>query len=217
MKRKNIRFSTLMYFGILLILSYSCEEITENQVVDIDGNVYNTVTIGTQVWFTENLRTTRLNDGTKIPLVTDDTEWESLESPGYCWYGNNEAFFSLNNYGALYNGYTAKSDKLCPTGWHIPTDEEWNTLILFLGPSTAGGKLKEMGTINWMSPNTGATNETGFTALPGGSRSGRFRQSAYFWTSSAISVIVLSYNRATDNSGSGNTNDGYSVRCIKDN
>lgn len=222
MAKIGIRFTTLMYTGILLILSCSCEKVVENQVVDIDGNVYNTVTIGTQVWMAENLKTTKLNDGTDIPLVTDDTEWSNLTTPGYCWYGNYEAFFNLNHYGALYNEYAVSSGKLCPTGWHVPNDEEWETLIIFLGLDSAGGKLKETGTTNWASPNTGATNETSFAALPGGYRNSyyndfqKFRQRGYYWSSSVGSSWAVYYYTTDVMNICMSRTDGVSVRCIRD-
>ena len=139
-------------------------------VTDIDGNVYNTVTIGTQVWLKENLKTTKFNDGNSIPNITDATAWASLTTPAYCWYNNDEPA-NKNTYGALYNWRTVNSGKLCPSGLHVPTDLEWTELTDYLGgENLAGGKLKETGTLHWNSPNTGATNETGFTALPGGNR-----------------------------------------------
>jgi len=139
-------------------------------VKDIDGNVYSTVIIGTQVWMSENLYTTKYNDSTDIPLITDYNSWIDLSTPGYCWYKNDAPTFK-NRYGALYNWYTVGTKKLCPTGWHVPTDAEWTELTDYLGGKrVAGGKLKETGTAHWKSPNKGATNETGFTALPGGSR-----------------------------------------------
>ena len=101
-------------------------------VVDIDGNVYHTVTIGTQVWMVENLKTTRYNDGTAIPLVTDGTAWAALTTPGYCWYNNDSATYK-NTYGALYNWYAVNTGKLAPTGWHVPTDSEWTVLTTYLG------------------------------------------------------------------------------------
>ncbi len=139
-------------------------------VTDIDGNVYQTIGIGSQYWTAENLKTTRFNDGTPIPLVTDNSTWEFLVAPGYCWYNNDEAA-SKEVYGALYNWYVVVSSKLPPEGWHVSTDAEWTILETFLGGITgAGGKLKETGTDHWLTPNTGATDETGFTALPGGIR-----------------------------------------------
>lgn len=140
-----------------------------NFCTDIEGNVYKTVKIGTQIWLKENLKTTKFNDGTNIPLVTDDTEWSGLTSTGYCWYNNNVAY--KNEYGALYNFYAVTTGKLCPSGWHVPSDDEWTLLIDFLGgEEVAGGKLKEAGLSHWHSPNYNATNESGFSGLPGGYR-----------------------------------------------
>ena len=129
-------------------------------VNDVDGNTYNVVAIGTQVWMAENLKTTKYKNGTAIPLITDLTAWMSLTTPGYCWYDAT--------YGALYNFYTLSTGSLCPTGWHIPSDAEWTTLTDYLGGETvAGGKLKETGTAHWTTPNSGATNAFGFKGLPG--------------------------------------------------
>jgi uncharacterized protein (TIGR02145 family) len=138
-----------------------------NTVKDIDGNVYRTVTIGTQVWMAEDLKTTHYNDGTPIPYVTDHTEWANLKSGAYCWkWSDNNDESDKNIYGAFYNWY-ATAEKLCPVGWHVPTDKDWETLVDFCGGwEIAGGKLKEVGTEHWESPNIGATNEFGFTALP---------------------------------------------------
>ncbi len=161
----------------------------------------------------ENLKTTQYNDGTDIPLVTEVTEWINLNTPGYCWYDNDEATYK-EIYGALYNWFAVNSGKLCPAGWHIPTDDEWKILTGNTGwESTTGGTLKETGTTHWMSPNTGATNETGFTALPGGYRHssigtyGQMSNTGYWWSStqasgisawnrelSAAGIYVLKYN-----------------------
>jgi uncharacterized protein (TIGR02145 family) len=157
-------------------------------ISDLDGNVYHTVTIGTQVWMVENLKTTKFNDGTTIPLVTDNTEWGALITPGYCWYNNDEATYK-NPYGAMYNWYAVNSGKLAPAGWHVPTNADFSVLTTFLGGvSSASGKLKEAGTTHWQSPNEGATNESGFTALPGGERfsNGGFyynTERGYWWCS----------------------------------
>ena len=135
----------------LSILFTGCEKEPET-VTDIDGNVYNTVTIGTQVWLKENLRTTKLNDGTEIPYVTSGGIWAGLSTPGYCYYDNS--WSNAITYGALYNWHTVNTGKLCPTGWHVPSNEEWETLITYLGgDSLVGGKLKETGTAFWESPN----------------------------------------------------------------
>jgi uncharacterized protein (TIGR02145 family) len=150
-------------------VGFSVRCIKDNTVTDCDGNVYKTILIGTQTWMVENLKTTKFNDGTSIPLVTDSTSWSNLSTPAYCFYNNDPHYKAI--IGALYNWYTIKSGKLCPTAWHVPNDEEWTILTDYLGgEKSAGGKLKESGTSYWYDPNTGATNETGFSARAGGFR-----------------------------------------------
>jgi uncharacterized protein (TIGR02145 family) len=192
---------------------------------DTDGNVYQIITIGTQVWMAENLKTTRYNNGTSIPLVSDSALWMSLSEPGFCWYHNEPAAYK-NTYGALYNWYAVNTGKLAPMGWHVPTNSDWTTLSTYLGgPSLAGGKLKETGTANWNSPNTGATNSTGFTALPGGARqpTGAFKSAGVYggwWASAAdTSFFEMDYNDAVVTQYSGTLVShlfGLSVRCIRD-
>ena len=199
---------------------------TLNAVTDYDGNVYPIVSIGTQIWMAKNLKTTKYNDGTAIPLITDGTEWSNLTTHGYCWYNNDEASYK-NTYGALYNWHTVNTGKLCLTGWHVPTDSEWTILETYLGGSSvAGGKMKETGTAHWVSPNTGATNESGFTALPGGARyqGGDFYDlgyDGYWWTSTEASSLD-SWNRYVYWTSTSVVDReerkviGYSVRCVKD-
>jgi len=132
-------------------------------VTDLDGNVYDTIHIGTQVWLKENLKTTKYNNGTSIPLVKDSAVWCSRTTPAYCWYYNDSVTYK-NPYGALYNWYTVNTGMLCPAGWHVPTDGEWHTLILRYDPastmgyhvesSTAGDYLKEAGSAHWNIYNT---------------------------------------------------------------
>jgi len=197
-------------------------------VTDIDANVYHTVSIGTQVWMKENLKVTKYRDGTAIPLVTDLTAWNNLLTPAYCWYNNNEATYKAT-YGALYNWFTVNTGKLCPTGWHVSTDAEWTTLTTYLGgESVAGGKLKETGTTHWWDPNTGATNSSGFTALPGGLRDGWgfFYNGNYgFWWSpspSDLDTDCCGYSREVKHDFSdvgkdgASKQNGLSVRCLKD-
>ena len=193
-------------------------------VTDIDGNVYNTITIGTQCWMLENLKTTRYNDGVTIPNVTDNTEWSGLISGAWCYYNND----ANNNavYGKLYNWYTVNTGKLAPTGWHVPSEAEWTTLATYLGgTSVAGGAMKS--TALWSSPNTGATNSSGFTGLPAGNRVGsngtftNILQFGSFWSSSEINTSsawskYLQYNGSILTTGSTNMDVGISVRCIKD-
>jgi len=195
-------------------------------VSDIDGNVYHTVTIGTQVWMVENLKTTKYNDGTAIPLVTDGTAWSNLTTPGYCWYNNDAATYKTT-YGALYNWYAVHTEKLCPTGWHVPTDGELTTLTDFLGGELiAGGKMKETGTTHWLSPNTGATNESGFTAVPTGVRYGGggfdgIGSWCQMWSSFEYSTIYAWYRSLVYNGSNvvrnyGYKTAGYPVRCLRD-
>ncbi len=147
------------------------QDITFNILFDIEGNSYPVVKIGVQTWMAKNLSTTKYNDNTSIPLVTDYTVWRNITSPSpmFCWYDNDATY--KDTYGALYNWPVITTNKLCPIGWHVPRDSEWTELISYLGDG-AGGKLKEIGTTHWNSPNTGATNETKFNALPNGYRGG---------------------------------------------
>lgn len=200
-------------------------------VTDVQGNVYNTVVIGTQCWLKENLKVTKYNDNTSIPLVTLDASWSALTTPAYCWYSNNEAGYG-NTYGVLYNWFAVNSStnggkNVCPAGWHVPTSAEWAALIDPLGGQyAAGGKLKETGTVNWQSPNTGATNESGFTGRPGGYRdpSGPFsgiRIGGSFWASNEKDAekgyFVYLYNESIYALITNNLKKhGFSVRCIKD-
>jgi uncharacterized protein (TIGR02145 family) len=199
---------------------------------DIDGNVYRTVTIGSQVWMAENLKTTRYNDGTEIPLVTEQPAWFHLNAPGYCWYNNDE---NANRaiYGALYNWYALNTGKLCPPGWHVPSDDEWAVLTAYLGgDAIAGGKMKEGGTTHWLNPNTGATNSSGFTALPAGFRgeSGFIPGSgssfisgsiALFWSSTALEdetawTRYLQADSIVAGRNNGGKYHGFPIRCMKD-
>jgi uncharacterized protein (TIGR02145 family) len=144
-------------------------EASQNTVTDIDGNVYNIITIGGQVWMKENLKVTKLKDGTAIPLVTSTVQWATSTTPSYCYYNNSTV--TGVTYGALYNWYTVNTNKLCPSSWHVPSNSEWSILSNFLGGDyVSGGKLKITGTIYWKSFNSDATNETGFSALGSGVR-----------------------------------------------
>ena len=198
---------------------------TYGTMTDIDGNTYKTITIGTQTWMAENLKVTKYNDSTAIPNVTDATAWSSLTTGAVCTYNNTTNADTINTYGRLYNWYAVNTAKLCPTGWHVPSDSEWTILNNYL-LTNVGGKLKETGTTHWATPNTGATNETGFTALPGGFRdyNGTFNIIGYFgfwWSSTEGSTGYASY-RNLFSSGSGLDYggnylvSGFSVRCLRD-
>jgi uncharacterized protein (TIGR02145 family) len=195
-------------------------------VKDSDGNAYKTIKIGNQVWMAENLRTTTYGDGTPIAKVTDNTAWSEVKTGVYCWYDNDSATYA-HNYGALYNWYAVETNKICPAGWHVPDDIEWLTLADYLGGTDiAGGKLKETGTIHWNSPNAGATNESGFTALPGGNRSvdGTFYYigiNSQWWSSYEYSTGYaytwrIYYNETNIFRSYNYKPFGFSIRCIKD-
>jgi uncharacterized protein (TIGR02145 family) len=193
---------------------------------DIDGNVYTSVILGTQEWFVENLRTSKYTSGDPIPNVTSDSQWNSLVTGAWCWYENNNQF--ENPFGKMYNWYAvADSRHLCPVGWHVPTKAEWTELSNYLGgESEAGGKMKETGTTNWISPNTGATNASGFTGLPSGYRLnfglfGGIGSDGLFWSKSSNGVgnawyFVLYYGDGSFSSNYDYQQDGWSVRCLKD-
>ena len=215
------------FFSGCLIISLSIPFTGHSQVKDIDGNVYKTIAIGNQKWMAENLKTTKYNDGTEIPLITDNAAWGLLTTPGCCWY-SNDGNANKKTYGVLYNWYTVSSKKLCPQGWHVPSDEELTALTANLGgEKVAGGKMKEAGITHWEKPNTGVTNESGFTALPGGYRNnkGAFANFGFFgfWWSSTEYVPTAAWCRSLS-CGSNDIlrifslkKNGYSVRCIKDN
>ena len=208
-------------------LSYGNEvTFTSGPLTDVDGNTYNTVIIDNKVWMAENLKVTKLNDGTSIPLVEENDTWFRTKDPGYSWYNNDKNTYG-DTYGAMYNWYAVNTNILCPDGWHVSSDEEWTALTDYLvGDEVAGGKLKETGTEHWMSPNTGATNESGFTALPGGYRSngGDFysiKVKGSWYTSTAMDATYvwrrdLSCARASIARWNNNKNFGFSVRCVKD-
>jgi uncharacterized protein (TIGR02145 family) len=209
-----------------IILVFLAFQVKAQTVSDVDSNTYNIVTIGTQIWMKENLKTTKYNDGTAIPNIKGATEWYNTNS-GYSWYDNDAATYK-NTYGALYNWYTVHPGKLCPTGWHVPDTAEWTTLINYLeGEAVAGGKLKESGTTHWENPNT-ADNSSYFTALPGGWHDHAdplFRGigiNGKWWSSMESSDLSAYYINLYSNDigiylGSDFVKtDALSIRCLKD-
>jgi uncharacterized protein (TIGR02145 family) len=199
-------------------------------ITDVENNTYKTVYIGTQQWMGENLKVSKYSDGTTIPNFTENTQWENSTTGAWAYYNNDVA----NNakYGKLYNWSAASSitngnKNVCPTGWHVPTDDEWTVLMDYLGGSSvAGGKLKEAGTSSWNSPNTDATNTSLFTGLPGGHRlyfGDYFNFGGYsYWWSTTENFSGNAWGRRLEvesgntNRDYGNKRDGYSVRCLRD-
>lgn len=199
---------------------------TENTVTDIDGNVYNTVKIGTQTWMQSDLKVTRFNDGTPISHITENEQWLKTTSAAFCWY-NNEKPNPGNPYGAIYNGFTATTSSLCPKGWHVPSKSELEELVNFCGRTgiDAPRKLKEAGRSHWEENSESVTNETGFTALPTGRRRnyGEFtRRGNYgaWWTTTNAGSDLTRMSFSENNSPAYFTNlpkqYGLSVRCVKD-
>jgi uncharacterized protein (TIGR02145 family) len=221
--------------------------LTYGTMADIDGNVYRTIQIGTHTWMAENLRTSKYNDGTPIPNITDNNKWASLcvkdtdyltsygdykTSGAYCWYNNDSATYE-QVYGKLYNCGTVATGKLCPTGWHVPDRSEWHFICYKISNEEPyglyGEELMETGTTHWFNPDISGTNETGFTALPGGSRdsTGTFHginQRGCFWTSSGRIYPAMGFYQdiyyyswlGTPMHHLRYQVEGLSIRCLKD-
>jgi uncharacterized protein (TIGR02145 family) len=218
---------------VLLLTISTFSQTPGNGVIDIDGNSYNTVIIGTQEWMKENLNVSKYSDGTIIPQVTDPTQWGNLTTGAWCYYNNDPT--NGSTYGKLYNWYAVAgihdndpntpNKILAPSGWHIPSDPEWSQLLNYLGGATiCGNKMRSTGTSLWQS-NIGATNESGFTGLPGGKRSFNFNffggmtAYTYWWNSSELNILNSKYIFLADSPFVSNGDDekrrGFSVRCLK--
>jgi uncharacterized protein (TIGR02145 family) len=248
------RFINALLLGSIVIITfYACKEeesnsgyptnptngktkaifnpnITYGTMTDKEGNVYKTVTIGTQTWMAENLRSIKFNDGSEIPNITGSLEWIKLTTSAFCNYSNTSNLDTIATYGRLYNWYAVNSGKLAPKGWHVPTDDEWRTLISYIGgESKAILKLSETGITHWNNAFIVVTNETGFTAIPGGmkevnseySRFSEMGQGCGYW-SSTVNGNTEAYSRYLKAnfynfwSNSSSKKYGFSVRCIKD-
>jgi uncharacterized protein (TIGR02145 family) len=224
----------LLVLGALTFLT-GCEKdlfTPAGTVTDVEGNSYKVIKIDTQIWFGENLKTTKYKNGISIPNVTDGFQWTDLTTGAYSSYDNSQS--NINIYGNLYNWYAVNTGNLCPTGWHIPSSAEWKKLEDFLGGSyDAGGRLKEMGTTHWDEPNYGGINSSGFSALPAGAFStwvygGDLSQYmsinyyAGFWSSTAVDIQTAIQRQLTSEDHVLGSWDepkysGLSVRCLKDN
>lgn len=250
-KSTNTPFLFLFIF-IFIIIGCKKEDSKEDQVTtkpitthsgagvtDIDGNTYTTVVFGNgQEWMSENLRTSKYANGDIIPNIKDSVSLINLITDSW-WHYNNNASNEIP-YGKLYNWYAlTDSRKICPAGWHIPSNSEWNALLAYLDPNAsgignnvAGGKMKSTGTTYWISPNTGATNEAGFSAQPGGicewgSDFSNIGQFGYWWSSTIYQTnstpgTSVIWTRTLDNQSNilfhtvMIEGDALSIRCIKD-
>ncbi len=239
---KRVRFFRYVFSALaLIIISISCNKderadsgYATGSVKDIDGNMYTTVAIGDLEWMTENLKTTRYNDGKSIGNPgSDNNAWINNRSGAYSWYNNDIS--NKDSYGALYNWYAVNSGNLCPAGWRIPDDTEWTSVNAFLA-ANAGGKIKENTSGKWQEPDPGATNESGFRALPGGVRfaempggygntgTGYFYylgKTGRWWTATGHSSQNAWYRSVYFDSGSifrgyNSKSTGFSVRCVRD-
>lgn len=208
-------------------INFTVPILPADKIIDTDGNIYNTVVIGTQTWMKENLKTTKYGDGTAIPSVTSNSSWTGLSTPAYCWYDNNSGY--KDQYGAYYNWYSVDAPSnggknVCPNGYHVPSDADWNILDNQLGGSTiAGTSLKS--TTGWC-VNGNGTNSSGFNGIPAGARTYDFGSfvagcGATFWTctpvdSNYVRCIELNYSYGNILHKVNNRRNGYSIRCVKD-
>jgi uncharacterized protein (TIGR02145 family) len=207
--------------------NYSIVELSDSTVTDIDGNVYHTIKIGTQVWMVENLKVTHYRDGTPIPNVYDNDEWQYATNGAYCMV-NNDSIEYKNIYGLLYNYYAVNSSHyLCPEGWHVPSEAECLTLINYLGgKDVAGCKIKDNSSNLWNNKNACATNKSGFSGLPAGGRGklgspGDVGYYTTWWSSTSHDSLYawhwgLYPDKPGIRSNPGHKASGFSVRCIKD-
>jgi uncharacterized protein (TIGR02145 family) len=211
---------------IIVLIFISCRKEELPIVKDIDGNEYHYITVGSQVWMTENLRTTRYRNGDSIKLVRTKPEWAKLISGALCYY-NNESN-NIKIYGILYNWYAlSDSRNVAPSGWRVATTDDWNTLINYLGgPDVAGGKLKEAGSSHWIDENSGASNSVNFCALPAGLRDnqGNFTQQGEiteWWIPEEYGTGFAFFSQIGNGitiqlPGVGQKTCGLSIRCVKE-
>ena len=240
MKSKS-RIAGLFILILMISFLFSCNKEDPSQpiAIDIEGNVYKTIIIGTQTWMAENLKTTKYRNVDPIPNATDQTEWNALRTGAFCNYDN--LIYRAETYGRLYNNFAVSDSRnIAPVGWHVPSVEEWQILIDFCGGNDiASDVLKEAGLTHWNAPNPydtqaiqmtprGATNESGFTALPGGMRSNEFEylnMNGVWWTTEVdylayeVKAVIISSNFSYRNvfKGSIPLRYGVSIRCIQDN
>ena len=230
---KGLSLNTTYYFRAFAInitgIGYGDQKsITTDPTIvsDIDGNAYKVIRIGSQIWMAENLKVTHYRNSNLIPNVMNNDSWGNLTTGARC-YHNNDSLTYCKTYGALYNWYAVNTNNLCPSGWHVPSKDELFTLVNYLG-NVAGGKLKESGTSHWNSPNEGATNETGFTALPGGDRYytdkpgvfGDIGSNGFWWSTTLFYdtpwYLYLNYGLFGTMITTADKTYGYSIRCLRD-
>jgi uncharacterized protein (TIGR02145 family) len=237
--KQTFLFLLLIIFVLFLPRIVNAQDEYPNEgmpIRDIDGNVYRIIMTESGVWMAENLNTFKLNDGTPLQIVYDNSKWDDIQVPARGFYKNTVEY--ANTYGAIYNWYAVQTGKLCPKGWHVPSEEEWLDLMEYAGSNQRSGdnaaKLKEAGTAHWKAPNTGATNEIYFTALPAGEISFAYSKEdegtkTTWWTSTEdiynllpgeapqnASIVGLSYDFNTATEGTYSKKYALPVRCKLD-
>ena len=221
----TIRWNGIDLEGFNGIIWVSLTDNILSTVEDNSGNIYKTLRIGEDTWMIENLRTRRLRDNTTLGDIISPTGWAGTTFEAVCRYDNSDG--NLIPYGYLYNGYAVEDERLCPTGWHVSTVEEWERLMdLFGGAAISGGPLKESGFVHWFEPNSAGTNESGFGAVPGGNRKpdGTYvglQQYGNYWAIDLLGLPLKDYNFEYDNIDVTQLTItdrrwGLSVRCVKD-
>lgn len=234
---KNLSLLICLLISIIVISCQKEPDILTDQIKDYDNNIYHSIDIGTQTWMVENLKTIHLNNGTPIQQITVNLEWKNNHSQSaYCWYYNIVPNLNVNDndYGALYNWYAVSTNKLCPAGWHVPSDGEWKTLEIYLGMSQQVadqqyGRGEGIGTLlkavdSWDVFN-GSSDNYHFRALSTGFRSGwygdfgDFTQGAWWWSSTSFDEQTAWFRSITNETtiyrGNGIKSSGFSVRCVK--
>jgi uncharacterized protein (TIGR02145 family) len=235
--KRSAQFMLIVLLSSFLSIPSVAQEENANAgmpVRDIDGNVYRVIMTESGVWMADNLKALSYNDGKPIPIIRDRKQWEKTKTPAFGFYSNDVKY--TETYGAIYNWYAVSTGKICPKGWHVPTEEEWNDMMDYAGSSQKSGdnpaKLKEKGTTHWKAPNTGATNEIFFNALPAGEVS-YFNTDAEpgtmtnWWTSTEdklsidpatrktanANIVGLKYNFNSKNLGTYQKESALPVRC----
>ena len=239
---KNFWIIKCLIAALLIVFTTSCNKVNEpvfgGTVNDIDGNVYHTVTIGSQTWLIENLKTTHFNDSTSIPLVIDSLAWTKLQTPGFCWY-ENDSITNNKTYGILYNWYVVNSNKIAPKGWHVPSDDEWTILENNVSQfyNTSGSLAKILASVSYwrkstssgaIGNNTTKNNTSGFSAVPGGYKLinkyyfSKIDSLGVWWSSTEQTDSInkawcmsLRNDLSTVERSSYLKQSGFSIRCIK--
>lgn len=222
---KRILLSSMVTLLMCMTALNSSAQKAGEMAKDVDGNMYQSVVIGTQTWLTENLKVTRYSDATDIKQITDKTQWAKTTAPAFCWYDNDVA--NKDEYGALYNWHAVNGGNICPKGWHVPTDAEWTTLEEFVGGAQQAAEiLKEKGTTHWKTTSAAVSDPYHFSARAAGFRNSdgdfTYQLSDCCWWTATSSTSTYARNRSFSYYDKGisqrdiQRSNGYSIRCVMD-